>query len=104
MKKSTKRATCYGSKNGLKITVEEAKCMQASAYLPIQLFEEFTLTEDIIFKINLNILVECLSIFLPSINAQGSAVTLEMHYKVKKTLAKMIKKITFNLKLKNFQL
>ncbi|XP_023245775.1 cell cycle checkpoint protein RAD1 [Copidosoma floridanum] len=74
-------ATCYASENGLKITVEEAKCMQASAYIPIKLFEEFTLTEDIIFRINLNVFVECLSMFWPSINAQGSAVALEMHYK-----------------------
>ena len=56
--------------------------MQASAYLPVQLFDEFELTEDIIFRINLNILVECLSMFWPSINTQGSSVTLEMHYKV----------------------
>jgi hypothetical protein len=56
--------------------------MQASAYIPIQLFEEFTLTEDIIFRINLNILVETLSMFWPSINSQGSSVTLELHYKV----------------------
>lgn len=60
--------------------------MQASAYLPIQLFEEFLLTEDIIFRINLNVLVECLSIFWSSINTQGNAITLEMHYKVIKVL------------------
>lgn len=56
--------------------------MQANAYIPIQLFEEFTLTEDIIFRINLNILVECLSIFWQSINTQGNSVTVEMQYKV----------------------
>ncbi|KAL7300557.1 cell cycle checkpoint protein RAD1 [Trichogramma pretiosum] len=74
-------ATCYGSKNGLKLTVEEAKCMQASAYIPIQLFEEYTLTEDIIFRINLNVFVECLSMFWSNINTTGSTTSLEMHYK-----------------------
>lgn len=56
--------------------------MQASAYLPVPLFEEFELSEDIIFRINLNILVESLSMFWPSINTTGNSVTLEMHYKV----------------------
>ncbi|XP_058805989.1 cell cycle checkpoint protein RAD1 [Phymastichus coffea] len=75
-------ATCSGSENGLKITVEDAKCMQASAYLPAGLFEPFLIKEDIIFRINLNILVECLSMFWQSINS-GSTVSMEMHYKGK---------------------
>lgn len=58
--------------------------MQASAYLPVKLFEEFTLVEDVIFRINLNTLIESLSMFWPSLNSQGSTVALEMHYKVKK--------------------
>ncbi|KAJ8679080.1 hypothetical protein QAD02_014867 [Eretmocerus hayati] len=74
-------ATCYGSKNGLKLTVEDAKCMQANAYIPVQLFEEYTLTEDVIFRIDLSILVECLSIFWPSISTQSHPITLEMQYK-----------------------
>ncbi|XP_016838743.1 cell cycle checkpoint protein RAD1 [Nasonia vitripennis] len=74
-------ATCYGSQNGLKLTVEEAKCMQASAYLPKALFEQFIISEDFLFRINISILVECLSMFWTSINSQGSTVALEMQYK-----------------------
>ncbi|XP_031776506.1 cell cycle checkpoint protein RAD1 [Apis florea] len=39
-------ATCFGTENGLKITVEDAKCMQASAYIPANVFQIFNLKED----------------------------------------------------------
>ncbi|KOC64880.1 Cell cycle checkpoint protein RAD1 [Habropoda laboriosa] len=39
-------ATCFGTENGLKLTVEDAKCMQASTYIPSHVFEEFNLKED----------------------------------------------------------
>ncbi|XP_017757059.1 PREDICTED: cell cycle checkpoint protein RAD1-like [Eufriesea mexicana] len=39
-------ATCFGTDNGLKVTVEDAKCMQASAYIPIRVFQVFNLKED----------------------------------------------------------
>ncbi|XP_066585996.1 cell cycle checkpoint protein RAD1 [Prorops nasuta] len=74
-------ATCFGTENGLKVTVEDAKCMQASAYLPTYIFEEFTLLEDIIFKINLNVLVECLCMFWSSIHLSDSSVALQLYYK-----------------------
>ncbi|XP_033210813.1 cell cycle checkpoint protein RAD1 [Belonocnema kinseyi] len=74
-------ATCSACENGLKVTVEDAKCMQATAYLPISVFQEFTLNEDVIFRINLSIFVECLCMYWSSINAQGSVVALQMFYK-----------------------
>lgn len=56
--------------------------MQASAYIPTSIFEEFELKEDVIFKINLSILVECLCMFWGDINTQGSSVALLLLYKV----------------------
>ena len=75
-------ATCFGTENGLKLTVEDAKCMQASAYIPVNAFEVFNLKEDIIFRINLNVLVECLCMFWSNINIHGSSVALQLFYKV----------------------
>ncbi|XP_078040838.1 cell cycle checkpoint protein RAD1 isoform X2 [Augochlora pura] len=74
-------ATCFGTENGLKVTVEDSKCMQASAYIPSHVFQEFTLTEDVIFRISLNILVECLGMFWSNINAPGKSVALQLFYK-----------------------
>ncbi|XP_048506176.1 cell cycle checkpoint protein RAD1 [Athalia rosae] len=73
-------ATCLGSHNGLKVTVEDAKCMQASAYIPSVVFEEFNLKQDVIFRINLSVLVECLSMFWGDINTQDSSVALQLFY------------------------
>ncbi|XP_011140010.1 cell cycle checkpoint protein RAD1 [Harpegnathos saltator] len=72
-------ATCLGSENGLKITVEDAKCMQASAYIPSIIFHEFNLKNDVTFAISLNILVECLCMFWPS--SQEDSVTVQIFYK-----------------------
>jgi len=73
-------AICIGSKNGLKVTVEDAKCMQASAYIPTTVFDDFELKEDVTFSINLNILVECLCMFWPT--SQEDSITVQMFYKV----------------------
>ncbi|XP_043488136.1 cell cycle checkpoint protein RAD1-like isoform X2 [Polistes fuscatus] len=74
-------ATCFATENGLKITVEDAKCMQANAYISRPLFVEYYLKEDLIFKINLNCLVECLCMFWSNINIPGSYVAIELFYK-----------------------
>ncbi|XP_017790528.1 PREDICTED: cell cycle checkpoint protein RAD1-like [Habropoda laboriosa] len=74
-------ATCFGTENGLKLTVEDAKCMQASTYIPSHVFEEFNLKEDVIFRINLTVLVECLCMFWSNINSQGSSVAVQLFYK-----------------------
>lgn len=69
-----------GSENGLKFTVEDAKCMQANAYIPTAIFHEFHLKTNVTFSINLNILVDCLCMFWPS--SQEDSVTVQMFYKV----------------------
>lgn len=56
--------------------------MQASAYIPGHVFQEFNLKEDVIFRINLSVLVECLCMFWSNINSQGRSVALQLFYKV----------------------
>lgn len=58
-------ATCFISDNGLKVTVEQAKCVQCSAFIQASIFQQFTFTSSTpaVFRINLNTLIECLSIF-----------------------------------------
>lgn len=57
-------ATVFASSMGFKVTVEDAKCVQANAFIQEALFHEFVIKEDqITFKINLTVLLECLTIF-----------------------------------------
>uniref|UniRef100_T1JFA1 Cell cycle checkpoint protein RAD1 n=1 Tax=Strigamia maritima TaxID=126957 RepID=T1JFA1_STRMM len=52
------------SQYGLKVTVESSRCVQASAFIQKELFEEYSLKdESITFSINFTILLECLNIF-----------------------------------------
>ncbi|XP_011498478.1 PREDICTED: cell cycle checkpoint protein RAD1, partial [Ceratosolen solmsi marchali] len=74
-------ATFCVSANGMKITVEEAKCMQASAYIPVQLFEEFILTEDVIFRICLDSLIETLSMLGYRLYTPDNPILLHILYK-----------------------
>lgn len=52
-------ATCFVSTNGLKVTVEQAKCVQANAFIQANLFQQFTFTSGApaVFKVNLNALI-----------------------------------------------
>lgn len=54
--------------------------MQASAYIPTSVFDDFELTEDVTFSINLNILTECLCMFWPTLHQDS--ITVQMFYKV----------------------
>uniref|UniRef100_A0A3Q2X0H5 RAD1 homolog (S. pombe) n=1 Tax=Haplochromis burtoni TaxID=8153 RepID=A0A3Q2X0H5_HAPBU len=50
--------------NGLKVTVEDSKCLQANAFIQAEIFQEFTIREDLVaFQINLTVLLDCLNIF-----------------------------------------
>ncbi|XP_011868107.1 PREDICTED: cell cycle checkpoint protein RAD1-like isoform X2 [Vollenhovia emeryi] len=53
--------------------------MQASAYIPSAVFDEFELKEDTTFSLSLNILVECLCMFWPT--SQEDSVAVQMFYK-----------------------
>lgn len=73
-------ATVFGSANGLKVTVEESKCVQANAFIPSEMFQEYEISEDMLtFKINLNAFVECLNIFGGS-SIPGVTPALKMCY------------------------
>lgn len=55
---SQQSATCFVSSNGLKVTVEDAKCVQANAFVQSGIFQEYIFKEDsATFRINLNILL-----------------------------------------------
>ena len=72
-------ATVCATENGLRVTVEDAKCVQANAFVQAQTFQDYTITEDsVIFCINFDVLLECLNIVgcsPPSVSA------LKMTYK-----------------------
>ncbi|XP_072756425.1 cell cycle checkpoint protein RAD1 isoform X1 [Anoplolepis gracilipes] len=72
-------AICLGIENGLKIIVEDAKCMQATVYIPSAVFDEFELKEDVTFSLSLNILIECLCMFWPA--SQDNSVAVQIFYK-----------------------
>ncbi|XP_020632335.1 cell cycle checkpoint protein RAD1-like [Orbicella faveolata] len=51
-------ATCFVSNNGLKVTVEDAKCVQANAFVQSGIFQEYIFKEEsATFRINLNVLL-----------------------------------------------
>lgn len=56
---SLQMATCFVSSNGLKVTVEQAKCVQANAFIQSTLFQQFTFLPDApaVFRINLTALI-----------------------------------------------
>jgi len=58
--------TCiiFASENGLKVTTEDAKCVQANAFVQAGLFSYFIIREEqTTFKVNLTTLLDCLNIF-----------------------------------------
>ncbi|XP_068623491.1 cell cycle checkpoint protein RAD1 isoform X2 [Battus philenor] len=63
---------------GLKLTVEEGKCVQASAYVPADNFTEYHIRDDVdvMFKISIAVLAECLNIF-----GSGEESSLKMYYR-----------------------
>ncbi|KAM9469063.1 cell cycle checkpoint protein RAD1 [Clarias gariepinus] len=68
------------TQNGLKVTVEESKCLQANAFIQAEIFQEFTLKEDVVgFQVNLTVLLDCLTIFGGS-TVPGVSTALRMCY------------------------
>lgn len=67
----------FASEKGLKVTVEDSKSIQASAFIAEEVFESYILNADeAIFKVNLNVLKECL-------NSMGTSsyIALKITYK-----------------------
>jgi len=66
------RSTWYISNNGMKVTVEDAKCVQTNAFIKAEIFQEFVLrpgkgdeegSDDLSFSVNLGVVLECLNMF-----------------------------------------
>ncbi|CAI2737743.1 unnamed protein product, partial [Dicrocoelium dendriticum] len=73
-------ATVFATPNGLKITVEDAKCIQGNAFLQAELFRDYRISKEVVsFKTNLSVLIDCFSIFGTS--NQLSATSLLLTYK-----------------------
>ncbi|XP_043926121.1 cell cycle checkpoint protein RAD1 [Protopterus annectens] len=74
-------ATVFATTNGIKVTVENAKCLQANAFIQAGIFQEFNIQEDTVsFRINLTVLLDCLTIFGGSA-VPGMTTALKMCYK-----------------------
>jgi len=65
-------STWFLSSNGIKVTVEDAKCVQINAFIKSEIFQEFFVRppegdsedqEDLSFSVNLNVVLECLNMF-----------------------------------------
>ncbi|KAG8184680.1 hypothetical protein JTE90_013073 [Oedothorax gibbosus] len=73
-------ATVCATSDGLKVTVEDTKSVQANAYIQSTLFHEYELSDQtVIFKVNLTVLLECLNIFGGK-NNPGSITTVKICY------------------------
>ncbi|GLH03962.1 Putative cell cycle checkpoint protein RAD1 [Gryllus bimaculatus] len=67
----------FATEKGLKVTVEDSKSIQASAFISEDVFETYTLNaEEVVFKINLNVLKECLNSM-----SSSNYIALKISYK-----------------------
>lgn len=65
--------------NGLKVTVEDSKCLQANAFIQAEIFQEFTIKDSVGFQVNLTVLIDCLNIF-GGTTVPGVSTALRMCY------------------------
>ncbi|XP_070599576.1 cell cycle checkpoint protein RAD1 isoform X1 [Erythrolamprus reginae] len=73
-------STCFATSNGLKVTVENAKSLQANAFIQAAVFQEFVVREEsVTFRINLSVLLDCLTIFGTN-SLPGTQTALRMCY------------------------
>ncbi|XP_071946302.1 cell cycle checkpoint protein RAD1-like isoform X2 [Antedon mediterranea] len=78
--KDKELATVFATENGLKVTVEDSKCVQANAFLQATIFQSYIIREEsATFKISLNVLQDCLTIFGGG-SSQGSNPALKICY------------------------
>lgn len=78
-------STWFISSNGIKVTVEDAKCVQSNAFVKSDLFQEFNLqagrgdeegTDDLSFSINQKVVLECLNCLAGDGAYSGPSVNL----------------------------
>lgn len=55
----TQTATCFISSTGLRVTVEQAKCVQANCFIQSDIFQQYSYSKDspCVFCIDLNALI-----------------------------------------------
>ena len=57
-------ALVCATEQGLKVSVDDSKAFLANAYIQKDLFTHYSIKQDVLFRINLNILLVCLPPFL----------------------------------------
>ncbi|CAK9303550.1 unnamed protein product [Gordionus sp. m RMFG-2023] len=75
-------ANFHATDQGIKITVEDSHCLQANSYLQKEIFNDYSYKEDIKFKINLNIFIDCLQIFSNNVTYSPTALNQSFSNKV----------------------
>ena len=56
--RSFQTAIVSASENGLKVTVEDSKCVQGNAFIQAGIFQDFNIgQENVTFKVNLTVLL-----------------------------------------------
>jgi len=78
-------STWFISSNGIKVTVEDAKCVQSNAFVKSELFQEFNLkagrgdepgSDDLSFSLNLRVVLECLNCLSAADSHSGPCVKI----------------------------
>lgn len=79
------KAILYIDTQGLKVIVQDAKCMQAAAYIYPELFQVYEVKQygddQIMFQIPFVALLQCLTIFEGCSNTPGATTSLKMTYR-----------------------
>ncbi|KNC82894.1 hypothetical protein SARC_04837 [Sphaeroforma arctica JP610] len=71
------KATCVVSERGLRFTVNDKGSAQTSAFVKADLFDEYECRSKCDFAINLDVLIECLSIFgATTANSQSTSLRI----------------------------
>ncbi|CAG0894791.1 unnamed protein product, partial [Cyprideis torosa] len=74
-------ALITATEQGLKVTVEEARCVQATAFLAEELFAEYEIVnKSLSFCVNLRVLLDCLTIFGESTLPGSPSPSLKLCY------------------------
>nr|XP_018909081.1 PREDICTED: cell cycle checkpoint protein RAD1-like isoform X2 [Bemisia tabaci] len=64
------------------MVVEDSRCIQASAFVCADVFEDYEVKEDpVIFRVNLSTLIECLTIFDGISSTPGASTAVKLKYR-----------------------
>lgn len=73
---------CFATEYGMKVVVEDSKCVQANAFIGNDIFQEYVVKDEpVMFRVDLSTLVECLTIFDGYTSLSGATTSLKMTYK-----------------------